>query len=63
MGNALALGMGAALAMIVRRTNYSIPAAFSEWRMMGSHYQLVAVLVSIGVFSLVNLWGYEPCPQ
>jgi hypothetical protein len=50
------------LAVVVRRTNYSIPGAFSEKFMMGSHYQLGAVLVSIGVFGLVNLWGYEPCP-
>ena len=62
LGNALALGMGAALALVVRRTNYSIPGAFSDTFMMGRYYQLGAVLVSIGVFSLVNAWGYEPCP-
>ena len=54
--------MGAVLALVVRRTNYSIPGAFSDTFMMGRYYQLVAVLVSVGAFGLVNIWGYEPCP-
>ena len=61
-GNALVLLVGVALAIVVRRTNYSIPGAFSNVSMMGSYYLLGGVLVSIGVFSLVNIWGYEPCP-
>ena len=28
----------------------------------GSYQKLAAVLVSISAFSLVNIWGYEPCP-
>jgi hypothetical protein len=51
-----------ALAVVVRRTNYSIPGAFSDIFMMGSYQKLTAVLVSIGAFGLVNIWGYEPCP-
>jgi len=51
-----------ALAIVVRRTNYSIPGAFSDIFMTGRYYQLVGVLVSIGAFGLVNIWGYEPCP-
>ena len=62
VGNALALAFGVSLAVIVRRTNYSIPAAFSEYFMMGRRYQLGGVLLSVGIFSLVNIWGYEPCP-
>ena len=61
-GNALVLLVGAALAIVVRRTNYSIPGAYSDVFMMGSYYKLGAVLVSIGAFGLVNIWGYEPCP-
>jgi hypothetical protein len=61
-GDALVLSLGIALAVVTRRTNYSIPGAFSDIFMMGSHQKLGAVLVSIGVFSLVNIWGYEPCP-
>lgn len=61
-GNALVLFIGMALAIVVRRTNYSIPGAFSDIFMMGRYYQLVAVLLSIGAFGLVNIWGYEPCP-
>ncbi|MBW1858552.1 MAG: hypothetical protein JRI70_00400 [Deltaproteobacteria bacterium] len=62
VGNALVLSIGIALALVVRRTNYSIPGAFSDIFMMGSYQKLAAVLVSIGAFSLVNIWGYEPCP-
>jgi len=62
IGNAMALSIGVALAVVSRRTNYSIPGAFSDIFMMGSYKKLAAVLVSIGVFSLVNIWGYEPCP-
>ena len=60
--NALVLSVGMALAVVVRRTNYSIPGAFSDIFMMGSYQKLTAVLVSIGAFGLVNIWGYEPCP-
>jgi hypothetical protein len=60
--NALVLFIGMALAIVVRRTNYSIPGAFSDIFMTGRYYQLVAVLLSIGAFGLVNIWGYEPCP-
>ncbi len=62
LGNLLALSMGMGLAFVVRRTNYSIPGAFSDMFMMGRYYQLAGVLLSIGVFGLVNIWGYEPCP-
>lgn len=61
-GNVLFLSLGVALAFVVRRTNYSISEAFSDIFMMGSYHKLAAVLVSIGAFSLVNIWGYEPCP-
>ena len=61
-GNVLVLSLGIALAVVARRTNYSIPGAFSDIFMMGSYQKLGAVLVSIGAFSLVNIWGYEPCP-
>jgi hypothetical protein len=60
--NVLVLSLGIALAVVSRRTNYSIPGAFSDIFMMGSYQKLAAVLVSIGAFSLVNIWGYEPCP-
>ena len=60
--NMLVLLVGIALAIVVRRTHYSIPGAFSEIFMMGRYHQLVAVLISIGAFGLVNIWGYEPCP-
>jgi hypothetical protein len=60
--NGLVLSIGIALAVVSRRTNYSIPGAFSDIFMMGSYQKLAAVLASIGVFSLVNIWGYEPCP-
>lgn len=60
--NVMLLFIGMVLAIVVRRTNYSIPAAFSDIFMMGRYHQLVAVLVSIGAFGLVNIWGYEPCP-
>ena len=62
MGNLTILSLGIALAIVVRRTNYSIPGAFSDTFMMGRYYQLVGVLVTIGTFGLVNIWGYEPCP-
>ncbi len=62
VGNVTILCVGMALAIVVRRTNYSIPGAFSDIFMMGRYYQLGAVLVSIGAFSLVNIWGYQPCP-
>ena len=58
----LVLLVGMALALVVRRTNYSIPGAFSDIFMMGRYHQLAAVLISIGAFGLVNIWGYEPCP-
>ncbi|HID28829.1 MAG TPA: hypothetical protein EYP19_02355 [Desulfobacterales bacterium] len=61
-GNMLVLLVGMALALVVRRTNYSIPGAFSDIFMMGRYHQLAAVLISIGAFGLVNIWGYEPCP-
>ncbi len=61
-GNVLVLSLGMALAVVVRRTNYSIPGAFSDIFMMGSYQKLAAVLASIGAFGLVNIWGYEPCP-
>jgi hypothetical protein len=61
-GNLLVFSIGIALAIVVRRTNYSIPGAISEVFMMGRYHQLVGILVSIGVFALVNIWGYEPCP-
>jgi hypothetical protein len=61
-GNVLVLSVGMALAIVVRRTNYSIPGAISDMFMMGRYHQLVGILVSIGVFALVNIWGYEPCP-
>jgi hypothetical protein len=61
-GSVLFLLIGIALAIVVRRTNYSIPGAFSDIFMMGRYHQLLAVLVSIGAFGLVNIWGYEPCP-
>ena len=61
-GNVLVLSVGMALAIVVRRTNYSIPGAFSDIFMMGRYHQLAAVLISIGAFGLVNIWGYEPCP-
>jgi hypothetical protein len=61
-GNVLVLLIGMALAIVVRRTNYSIPGAFSDIFMMGRYHQLAAVLISIGAFGLVNIWGYEPCP-
>jgi hypothetical protein len=61
-GNVLVLSLGMALAVVARRTNYSIPGAFSDIFMMGSYHKLAAVLVSIGAFGLVNIWGYEPCP-
>jgi hypothetical protein len=60
--NALVLSLGAALGVAVRRTNYSISEAFSDIFRMGSYQKLAAVLVSIGAFSLVNIWGYEACP-
>jgi hypothetical protein len=62
VGNMTVLSVGMALAIVVRRSNYSIPGAFSDIFMMGRYYQLVGVLVSIGAFGLVNIWGYEPCP-
>lgn len=62
MGNVIVLLIGMALAIVVRRTNYSIPGAFSDIFMTGRYYQSAAVLVSIGIFGLVNVWGYEPCP-
>jgi len=62
VGNALVLAFGMTLAVVVRRTNYSIPGAFSEYFMMGRRYQLGGVLLSVGIFSLVNVWSYEPCP-
>ncbi len=62
MGNVTILLVGMALAVVVRRSNYSIPGAFSEAFMMGRYHQLAGVLVSIGAFGLVNFWGYEPCP-
>jgi len=62
VGNMTVLSIGMALAIVVRRSNYSIPGAFSDIFMMGRYYQLVGVLVSIGAFGLVNIWGYEPCP-
>ena len=61
-GNVLVLSLGIALAVVSRRTNYSIPGAFSDIFMMGSYQKLAAVLVSIGAFGLVNIWGYQPCP-
>jgi hypothetical protein len=61
-GNVLVLSVGMALAIVVRRTNYSIPGATSDIFMTGRYHQLVGILVSIGAFSLVNIWGYEPCP-
>ena len=61
-GNVLVLLIGMTLAIVVRRTNYSIPGAFSDIFMMGRYHQLGAVLISIGAFGLVNIWGYEPCP-
>ncbi len=60
--NLLALLIGMVLAVVVRRSNYSIPGAFSDIFMMGRYHQLAAVLASIGAFGLVNIWGYEPCP-
>ena len=60
--NVLILLIGMALAIVVKRTNYSIPGAFSDVFMMGRYHQLAGVLASIGAFSLVNIWGYEPCP-
>jgi hypothetical protein len=62
VGNMTVLSVGIALAIVVKRSNYSIPGAFSDIFMMGRYYQLVGVLVSIGAFGLVNIWGYEPCP-
>lgn len=62
VGNVTILLVGMALAVVVRRTNYSIPGAFSNIFMMGRYYLLAAVLVSVGTFGLVNFWGYEPCP-
>jgi hypothetical protein len=62
VGNALALSLGAALGIVVRRTNYSISDAFSAIFEMGNYQKLASVLVSMGIFSLVNIWGYEPCP-
>ena len=62
VGNMTVLSVGMALAIVVRRSNYSIPGAFSDIFMMGRYYQLVGVLVSIGAFGLVNIWVYEPCP-
>lgn len=62
MGNLTILSLGIALAIVVRRSNYSIPGAFSDTFMMGRYYKLVGVLVTIGTFGLVNVWGYEPCP-
>lgn len=61
-GNLLVLSVGMALAIVVRRTNYSIPGAISDIFMTGRYHQLVGILVSIGAFALVNIWGYEPCP-
>lgn len=61
-GNVMVLSLGIALAVVARRTNYSIPGAFSDIFMMGNYQKLAAVLASIGTFSLVNIWGYEPCP-
>ena len=60
--NVTILLVGMALAVVVRRSNYSIPGAFSDIFMRGRYHQLVGVLVSIGGFGLVNFWGYEPCP-
>ena len=61
-GNVLVLSVGMALAIVVRRTNYSIPGAISDIFMTGRYHQFVGILVSIGAFALVNIWGYEPCP-
>lgn len=61
-GKVLFLSLGVALAFVVRRTNYSISEAFGDIFMTGSYRKLAGVLVSIGTFSLVNIWGYEPCP-
>ncbi|NVM21169.1 MAG: hypothetical protein HWN68_05260 [Desulfobacterales bacterium] len=61
-GNLLVLFIGMALAVAVRRSNYSIPGAFGDIFMTGRYYQLAGVLVSVGAFGLVNIWGYEPCP-
>ena len=61
-GNVLVLSLGVALAIVVRRSNYSIPGAISDIFMTGRYHQLVGILVSIGAFALVNIWGYEPCP-
>ncbi len=61
-GNLCALLIGMTLAVVVRRSNYSIPGAVSDIFMMGRYHQLVGVLASICAFSLVNIWGYEPCP-
>jgi hypothetical protein len=62
VGNVLALSLGAILGLVVRRTNYSISDAFRDIFETGSYEKLTAVLASIGAFSLVNIWGYEPCP-
>ena len=62
VGNASVLLVGMALAVVARRSNYSIPGAVSDIFMTGRYYQLAGVLASICVFSLVNIWGYEPCP-
>jgi hypothetical protein len=61
-GNLCVLLIGMALAVVVRRSNYSIPGAISDIFMMSRYHQLAGVLVSICAFSLVNIWGYEPCP-
>ena len=61
-GNLLALLIGMVLAVVVRRSNYSIPGAFSDIFMMGRYHQLAGVLASVGAFGLVSIWGYEPCP-
>ncbi|MDI6687678.1 MAG: hypothetical protein QME06_05580 [Desulfobacterales bacterium] len=61
-GNLCALLIGMTLAVAVRRSNYSIPGAISDIFMMGRYHQLAGVLASICAFSLVNIWGYEPCP-
>lgn len=61
-GYVLPLFIGMTLAILVRRTEYSIPGAFSEIFMMGRYRQLAGVLASIAIFSLVHIRGYEPCP-
>lgn len=51
--------VGITLGIVIRRTSFGILGAFGDLFNLKFSPRLAAVLVAVGIFGLINFWGYQ----